>query len=137
MLDSMADTLGTIYTVLVIANIDSFADCTRPNLGEFDGAKSNVSLNRNSKYIAIKRSHFAKCICFRKRNRHHEGEFFYYSIEGYTRRRGRCVSFSNWSFCKCNMNNDCVFVQNLTLCVCVCRIYKRNRQTRNKWGGGS
>jgi hypothetical protein len=67
----------------------SFGDCIRPNLGEFDDAKSNFSLKRSSKNFATKRSHFAKCIRFRKRDRRHEGEFFYY----FARRRDRCESF--------------------------------------------
>jgi hypothetical protein len=74
-------------------------------------AKSKVSLKHSPKNIATKRFHFAKCICFRKRDRHHQGEFFYYSIEGYTRRRGRCVSFSNWSGASVSARWICFFAK--------------------------
>jgi hypothetical protein len=121
-------TTGPVIIVIICIEFDelviqthSFGDCIRPNLGEFDGGKSKFSLNRRSTNFATKRSHFTKCILFRKRDCHHECEFNH-STKGsplrYARRRGRCESLSNWSIYKCKINSDCAFVQNLTLCVC-------------------
>ena len=138
-------TTGPVIIVIICIEFDelvmqthSFGDRIRPNLGEFDGGKSKFSLKRSSTNFATKRSHFTKCILFRKRDCHHEYEFNH-STKGsplrYARRRGRCESLSNWSICKCKMNSDCAFVQNLTLCVCVCGMYmKWNRRTRNQFG---
>ena len=44
-------------------------------------------------------------------------------------------AFSNWSICKCKMNSDCAFVQNLTLCVCVRHVYEMEQTDKEPiWG---